>query len=135
VFSQFPRCESQYPNGGFMGYALRTKNHRLVRWVIRDGASDPRRLSLELYDHRRDPHESVNIARDPTNSNLVRQLEAQCAAGWQASQPMGDARHGSHHSPPSVAAPLTGGGVVGARTMSSPPANRRAVAPFPPGIE
>ncbi|MEO0447877.1 MAG: sulfatase, partial [Verrucomicrobiota bacterium] len=45
-----------------MGYALRTDTHRAIFWLDdRDHAATP--LNIELFDHRSDPEETVNIAR------------------------------------------------------------------------
>ncbi len=65
---------SQYPRGSVMGYSMRTDRYRLTRWVERD---DPEKaVAVELYDHRNDPGENVNVAADPANAALVEQLTA-----------------------------------------------------------
>jgi len=57
-----------------MGYSLRTDRYRLVSWRDhRNKLSTP--LFTELYDHRNDPTETVNIAAK--NPKLVRRLERQ----------------------------------------------------------
>jgi iduronate 2-sulfatase len=44
-----------------MGYTLRSNRYRLVAWLdYRDVNSKP--LYLELYDHKKDPEETHNIA-------------------------------------------------------------------------
>ena len=43
-----------------MGYAIRTQTHRMVEWRDFGSGSVSGR---ELYDHRRDPSETVNLAR------------------------------------------------------------------------
>lgn len=44
-----------------MGYTLRSDRYRLVAWLdYRDVNSEP--LYLELYDHKKDPEETLNIA-------------------------------------------------------------------------
>ena len=58
-----------------MGYTLRTDFYRLVAWLdYRDVQKKP--LHLELYDHRKDPQETVNIATEfPEKANeLLRKL-------------------------------------------------------------
>ena len=46
-----------------MGYTLRSDRYRLVAWLdYRDVKADP--LYLELYDHKQDPTESQNIAKE-----------------------------------------------------------------------
>jgi iduronate 2-sulfatase len=47
-----------------MGYAMRTEQFRYVEWrSVQDG----RIVAQELYDHERDPHETVNLANDRVN--------------------------------------------------------------------
>ncbi|MDF7825391.1 sulfatase-like hydrolase/transferase [Pontiellaceae bacterium B12227] len=44
-----------------MGYAMRTDRYRLVLWKdVRTPDAAP--VDIELYDHKNDPHETVNIA-------------------------------------------------------------------------
>jgi arylsulfatase A-like enzyme len=43
---------------GYRGHALRTKRHRLVRWINNEGEVG----LVELYDRDKDPGENVNIA-------------------------------------------------------------------------
>lgn len=66
AFSQYPRN----PQGKqLMGYSMQTERYRFTRWVYR---SDPSKVdAVELYDHRTDPQENVNIANDPKNAALV----------------------------------------------------------------
>lgn len=53
------------------GQTLRTERHRLVRWTDKETGKV---LQTELYDHEKDPHESVNIAGNPENRELVERL-------------------------------------------------------------
>ena len=82
---------SQYPRGGppgvgqLMGYTMRTDRYRFTRWVHRDDHSKVD--AVELYDHRNDPQENHNIAKQPENAALVEQLGARLTAGWQAARP------------------------------------------------
>jgi iduronate 2-sulfatase len=56
-----------------MGYALRTDRYRLVVWRDRrDKNAAP--VYVELYDHKKDPHETVNVASK--HPELVKQLSA-----------------------------------------------------------
>lgn len=78
---------SQYPRGKVMGYSLRTDRYRLTRWVEGD---DPEAVvAVELYDHRSDPGENVNVAEDPANVGLVEELTERLRAGWR--EAMGEA--------------------------------------------
>ncbi len=57
---------SQYPrDGNKMGYALRTKRFRLVKWYkwSKDkGILDKAPIAVELYDYKNDPAETKNLA-------------------------------------------------------------------------
>ena len=67
-----------------MGYAMRTKRYRLIAWIDRrDLNKEP--LYLELYDHQKDPTETVNIANE--NKVIVANLLAQLNKGYQGSFP------------------------------------------------
>ena len=63
-----------------MGYTMRTDRYRLVSWLdYRDPDAKP--LFVELYDHKKDPDERVNIAsRAPRE---VASLLTQMKAGWR----------------------------------------------------
>lgn len=85
---------SQYPRRGFsvMGYSIRTDRFRYTEWirhVIRDRppGDTPSRLrivhAVELYDHRRDPDETVNVADDPSYARHQAQLSRALQAGWR----------------------------------------------------
>lgn len=80
AFSQFDRSES------FEGYAIRTKDYRYIEW--RTWKNDSL-LSAELYDHRYDPLESVNQAKNKKYKSIVAQLSRQLHAGWKAALPLG----------------------------------------------
>lgn len=70
-----------------MGYTMRTERHRLVAWKdYTKPNAEP--IYVELYDHKVDPDETVNIAgRKP---NLVKRLLARLDAGWKGSLPKSD---------------------------------------------
>jgi hypothetical protein len=44
-------------------------------------------LAIELYDHQKDPDENVNIAMQPGQAQLVKQLTKQWKEGWQKAKP------------------------------------------------
>ncbi|MDO6802416.1 sulfatase [Wenyingzhuangia sp. 1_MG-2023] len=60
-----------------MGYAMRTDSYRLVLWKDRRRPNEEP-LYVELYDHKKDPIESVNIAKE--NPKLVAKLTKQLNA-------------------------------------------------------
>ncbi|MEO5803051.1 MAG: sulfatase [Verrucomicrobiota bacterium] len=71
---------SQYPRGKLMGYAMRTDRYRYIEWAEKGKAPE----GIELYDHKRDPEENVNVAKLPENKKLVAQLSEQLKKGWKA---------------------------------------------------
>ncbi|WP_075344064.1 sulfatase [Tenacibaculum agarivorans] len=63
-----------------MGYAMRTKKHRLIVWKdYRDPKAAP--IFLELYDHSNDPNETMNIADQ--QPKLTKNLVEQFNKGWK----------------------------------------------------
>ena len=78
---------SQYARGftyRFRGRAIRTDRYRFIEWK---GRFSRRVAAQELYDHRNDPLESVNIAGLPENRVLVTLLSRQLRRGWRAARP------------------------------------------------
>ncbi len=76
---------TEYPSGAFHGHSMRTDRYRFVRWTDKN---DPEQVAaLELYDHRRDPQENVNLANRPEHAKLIEKLTAQLQAGWRAALP------------------------------------------------
>ena len=67
-----------------MGYAMRTDRHRLVVW--KDYTKpDAEPLFVEVYDHKKDPAETRNVAAK--RPELVKKLLAQFDRGWQGALP------------------------------------------------
>ncbi|XP_063231127.1 iduronate 2-sulfatase-like isoform X1 [Bacillus rossius redtenbacheri] len=100
VFSQYPRpgtFPTRRPNSdkprlkdiAVMGYSLRTPDHRYTEWVqFADGrGSWDHVLARELYDHRLDPGEDVNLVDRPQLGQLVDRLSSQLHAGWRYNLP------------------------------------------------
>ena len=82
AFSQYPRSSGRKR---LMGYSMRTDRYRFTRWEHRN---DPQKVAaVEVYDHLKDPDENVNIATDPANEELVKQLTEQYLKGWQGAIP------------------------------------------------
>jgi len=67
-----------------MGYAMRTDRYRLVVWKDVKHL-DAKPVFVELYDHTRDPAETLNVAEK--RPELVARLMAKYDSGWQASFP------------------------------------------------
>lgn len=67
-----------------MGYAMRTKHYRFIVWKDREHPkTEP--LYYELYNHKKDPTETVNIADQ--NPKLVEKLLKQFNKGWVGNLP------------------------------------------------
>ena len=77
AFSQFP-CHDHS-----MGRSLRTDRYRYTEWEGLDGQI----LGRELYDHRMDPLELVNLADSPASAGTVSALSQQLKAGWRSAKP------------------------------------------------
>lgn len=63
-----------------MGYAMRTKQYRLIVWKD-DKNTSKEPVFVELYDHKEDPLETKNIANE--NVELVQKLTDQLNKGWK----------------------------------------------------
>ncbi len=74
---------SQYPRGKLMGHSMRTDRYRYTEWAM----PGERLEGMELYDHKKDPDENVNIANLPKNKKLVAELSEQLRKGWKAASP------------------------------------------------
>lgn len=79
-----PGAYSTHSGGrGYHGHALRTPHYRLVRWIDRAGQTG----LVELYDHKTDPHENVNVAEQfpALVQTLTRRLEQKMSQVVQSS--------------------------------------------------
>lgn len=85
AFSQFPRPFSPKKAGDGMGYSVRTERYRFTEWRMPEQA----RNAIELYDHRADPFETVNVAGRPENAELLASLGKVLRDGWRAALPQG----------------------------------------------
>jgi len=84
AFSQFPRPFSPGKRGDGMGYSMRMERYRYTEW--RMPGQD---TAVELYDHEKDPYETVNVAGQPENRQLLAQLRQTLHDGWRAALPAG----------------------------------------------
>ncbi len=73
---------SQFPSSGYMGRSIRTNRYRFTQWTRQNKLG-----GMELYDHKSDPQENINIANEPENAELVKQLTDQLKAGWSKAVP------------------------------------------------
>ncbi len=60
---------TQVKRGDFMGRSVRTERWRYTEW-------DDGKKGVELYDHDADPHEYVNLAKEPKYADTVTELKA-----------------------------------------------------------
>jgi len=81
AFSQYPRGVRGV--GRAMGYSARTDRYRFTEW----SAPGKDFRALELYDHKVDPDENVNVAGKPENAGLVRELTDVLRGGWRKALP------------------------------------------------
>jgi len=86
VFSQFLREGIWRGADGntYMGYSIRTSRYRYNEWF---DVYNGQLAGQELYDHLDDPGENINIAPDPSYSELVARLSSQLKAGWKDALP------------------------------------------------
>lgn len=81
ALSQYPRS---YKGQAAMGRSLRTKRYRYTEWRLRDGGAI---VGRELYDHRKDPDENVNIASKRGMAGTLLRLGRWMEEGWQGARP------------------------------------------------
>jgi len=94
AFSQFPRGKDME------GFAIRTPDFRYIEWR---NSKDNTLLTTELYDHRNDPLETINVAYDDAYKKTVINLAKQLKLGWKAALPDGIVNHSNNPlAPPSV---------------------------------
>lgn len=73
---------SQYPRKKLMGHSIRTDRYRYTEWS--EGNKKPE--GVELYDHRTDPGENVNLANRPECRPIVAELAKKLHDGWRAAR-------------------------------------------------
>jgi iduronate 2-sulfatase len=69
---------------GIMGYTMRTDRYRYTEWL----APNKRLAGRELYDHKTDPGENINLAVRSGNEKLVERLSEMLHAGWKSALPV-----------------------------------------------
>jgi len=75
INEQKSRWKREIFENHLMGYTMRTDRWRLVLWLDhRNPAAEP--YGVELYDHRTDPDENVNVAGNPEYAEVVKQLSS-----------------------------------------------------------
>ena len=84
AFSQISRS-NMGGHGRGMGYTIRTDRYRFNRWTM----PGTEFREVELYDHRVDPGENVNLARRPEYADLAETMEQRLDAGWRSAMSPG----------------------------------------------
>jgi arylsulfatase A-like enzyme len=80
VFSNYVKKVPELGDGNVTGIAMRTANHRWVRW-----SGGPLKEPVhELYDHTADPQETVNIAGTEAGQRVIAQLAEKWSKGGYA---------------------------------------------------
>lgn len=77
AFSQHTRESYKrdlYPKRNVMGYSIRTDQYRLTRWQTGPLGNPEEIIAMELYDHKKDPDENVNLAGKPALAAMIKQL-------------------------------------------------------------
>lgn len=90
AFSQFRRRPRISKDGKeYMGYSMQTERYHYIEWYHWNNENKRKGdfAVAELYDHANDKTETVNIADDADQKNLVKQLSDQLKAGWKAARP------------------------------------------------
>ena len=67
-----------------VGWSVKTAGYRLTSW--RDPGDPDREVAIELYDHERDPSETINVANDPGQSAVLAELREHLSAFEGASR-------------------------------------------------
>jgi arylsulfatase A-like enzyme len=66
--------------GPAMGYTLRSKRYRYVKWIhmnYREGETKGELLATELYDYQNDPLETINLSDKPEYQEILASFEAE----------------------------------------------------------
>lgn len=95
VFSQFPRkgpFDILAGNNNYMGYTMRTERYRYTEWVHFSGPPKyeinwNKNVGVELYDHRNDAEENVNLAHVSKYQSVIKELRKLLHGGWRNGRP------------------------------------------------
>lgn len=78
AYSQFHRRPKVAHDGGrYMGYSVRTMDFHYIQWHTWDDKlkTSGKQVAAELYDHRIDPHETLNRLDDTDYNDDIEQLK------------------------------------------------------------
>ncbi len=82
AFSEYFRTLPEL--GRVSGHSMRTDRYHFIEWTF----SESGEVIHELYDLGEDEAERINLAGDPSHSDLVGELAERLRAGWRAALPM-----------------------------------------------
>lgn len=91
AFSQFHRRPKVSADGNrYMGYSINTKEYHYIEWYSWDHKMGTKGelKNRELFDSKKDPNETVNIAQEQKMRPVVEDLSQQLASGWQEAVPI-----------------------------------------------
>ena len=95
---------SQQPRGLIAdreGISIRTARYRYTEWI---NTFSGEIIARELFDYEQDPTESVNLALNRENAELLKALSAQLNTGWKSMLPEGITNESDNPvAPPSYA--------------------------------
>lgn len=81
---RFGQMHKNHEGKQYMGYSMRTDQYRYVEWYEWDKENIKGSLTdRELYDHKTDPQENINIADFEENNQIVATLSKELNAGWR----------------------------------------------------
>ena len=94
VFSQFPRGAQETGEGSweekqYMGYSMRTDRYRYTQWIRWDNKEI---VAQELYDHRQDAQETVNVFGQAAYQSVADSLSRAFGKNLTAAHRQGSAR-------------------------------------------
>ena len=78
AFTQFPRPAQFKDRPGIMGYSVRTKRFRYTEW---QDFQTGKKVAVELYDHLKDPEETLNVAGEKEYASKASELNKMLRKG------------------------------------------------------
>jgi arylsulfatase A-like enzyme len=84
AFSQIRPVNRKKPESQVMAYSVRTKDFRYVEWRSMNNLSEV--VWRELYDHRKDPEESISVASNPEYADVMREHAILVKEGYASIQ-------------------------------------------------
>lgn len=90
AFSQFHRRPKVSADGKrYMGYSINTKEYHYIEWYswFHKTGIRGKLKSIELYDSKNDPNETINIAQNQKLSKVIKELSIELNEGWKKATP------------------------------------------------